>query len=157
MEKVLSAHLPSLEPFVLHLLNFILCVFFLTTCIQRLEILLKVNTCDTWQRLEKFLMVNPSAALWNLNHLQLPQGGFDLQASQPCGLSAVLCPHCINEWKGFTFRMFGILSRHNFAESIFTCNLFSSEAVKWQTFPGFLLKPEPFDCLGRSYPYLLSV
>ena len=46
--------------------------------------------------------------------------------------------------------MFSILSRHNFAESIFTCNLFSSEAVKWQTFPGFLLTPESLDWIDTE-------
>ena len=109
-----NIHLPSLDPLVLHLLNFILLVFFLGTFVQIFYI-------------------------WGSTHQQSPSTsprrvwapGLPAMWSFSCSMPSLKCQ----------------MIKYDFRERIITCNPFSSEAVKCQTFPGFLLKPESLHCL----------
>ena len=89
------------------------------------------------------------------NYLQLPREVFELQACQPCGPSAAQGPHCTTTSE--KRQVCPTFIKRDNTEWIFTCNPFSSEAVMCQTCPGFLLKPESSECLGRSYPHFFEM
>ena len=90
------------------------------------------------------------------NDLQLPREVFELQAFQPCGPSAAQGPHCATTTSE-KLQVWQVYRKHDDTEWIFTCNPSSSEAVMCQTCPGFLLKPESSECLGRSYPHFFEM